>query len=284
MKQKQIVNMWRRVTEKNNWDTKTLKNEIKSTVHIRSVGLYLTHKCNLRCKHCFWGTSNTAEEELNLTEWRSIIDQFVNHGTRHFHICGKEPLMSEKIFGILSHFNELRNNWKIKYGIITNGTLVKKFSEYIDKYSLDYLDFSIDGTKRGNDILRGEGTFERIIEGMKVAIDERLATSISSSTVIYKENLKELVEMTRYLYDIGIKYLFFQPVRNYGKLNIENWIVSPQDFSYAISQLKETIKDLSNITIEFEIPPTYLPFLYNNNELVKNTFNLFINGEKSSIK
>ena len=56
-----------------------------------SAGLYLTHRCNLRCLYCSSPYRNTPE--LGTPEWRTVIDQLAVLGCRRVGILGGEPLL-----------------------------------------------------------------------------------------------------------------------------------------------------------------------------------------------
>ena len=53
--------------------------DISNEVYISPYSCYinLTSKCNLRCKHCFGNYSKELDNELNLEEWKKVIDDLV---------------------------------------------------------------------------------------------------------------------------------------------------------------------------------------------------------------
>jgi len=262
----------------NKWSSRRLKNNIKSMIHISSVGLYLTHECNLKCKHCFWGTSEPIDDELNLSQWQSIIDQFIANGTYHYHICGREPFMSNKLLDILNYLSFKKKTNKLKYGIITNGILLKKYCHELKNLDIDYLIFSLDGLRQGNDFIRGKDNFEKTWEALELALKYKLAKSISTSTIIYSGNIDEIPNMVLELNRLGIKHIYLQPIMNYKMGNIENLLILPEKMNDLLLILNDTIQNIDGAKIEVEIPPTYLPYMYKWNSDVKRGFDLYISN------
>jgi MoaA/NifB/PqqE/SkfB family radical SAM enzyme len=112
------------------------------------IGIYLTHKCNLQCRHCFWATDKTFSRELTFEEWKYVLGKFIKIGTRHFHICGREPTLSEKLLNILAFLKNLKVTCypELKYGIITNGaSLDENYAFALANLGLDYIEISLDG-------------------------------------------------------------------------------------------------------------------------------------------
>ena len=80
----------------------------------------------------------------------------------------------------------------------TNGYFVKKRIEALKK--VDHLCISLDGNKESNDKSRGEGSFEKIIEGIKCATENGIAVRVHatlSKITNNEESLKFLVEFCK---------------------------------------------------------------------------------------
>ncbi len=127
--------------------------------------------CNLTCRHCFISCSphNRTFGFLDLETIRRALDESVRLGVKEYYFTGGEPFLNWDTVGIL----ELT----LRYGpatVLTNGTVFKE--EWLerlrraDEASLYSLEFrvSLDGfTPAANDAVRGEGTFERILRGVR---------------------------------------------------------------------------------------------------------------------
>ncbi len=134
--------------------------------------------CNLTCTHCFISCSptNHTHEFLSLETVRSYLDEAVPLGVKEYYFTGGEPFINRDMEAILAE--------TLKVGpatVLTNGLLLDRdrcarlarLAEESD-YSLD-LRISLDGyTAETNDPIRGEGTFERILDGARRAAEAGL--------------------------------------------------------------------------------------------------------------
>lgn len=127
--------------------------------------------CNLTCRHCFISCSphNQTFGFLGLETIRQTLDESVRLGVKEYYFTGGEPFLNRDMTAIL----ELT----LQYGpasVLTNGTVFKDEwlrrlaqAEAASPYSLEFR-VSIDGfTPETNDPVRGEGTFERAIRGIR---------------------------------------------------------------------------------------------------------------------
>lgn len=127
--------------------------------------------CNLQCTHCFISCSptNHAHEMLTLAEVKRHLREAEALGVKEYYFTGGEPFMNHEIFEILEETLRLG-----PVSVLTNGVLIrpdtaarlKKLSDG-SEYSLD-IRISIDGWDAAtNDPIRGAGTFERILAGVR---------------------------------------------------------------------------------------------------------------------
>ncbi len=131
--------------------------------------------CNLTCKHCFISCSphNHNFGFLDLASVRRYLDESVALGVKEYYFTGGEPFLNRDMVPIL----ELT----LQYGpatVLTNGTVFRadwldrlRAAEEASLYSLEFR-VSMDGfTAAQNDCVRGEGTFERILAGVRMLLD-----------------------------------------------------------------------------------------------------------------
>jgi MoaA/NifB/PqqE/SkfB family radical SAM enzyme len=127
--------------------------------------------CNLECRHCFISCSphNHAFGFLDLDTVRRALEASVALGVKEYYFTGGEPFLNRDMVAIL----ELT----LRYGpatVLTNGTVLKDEwlarlarAEAASPYSLEFR-VSLDGfTAQGNDAIRGPGTFERALRGIR---------------------------------------------------------------------------------------------------------------------
>src|SRR5215510_5472669 len=127
--------------------------------------------CNLTCRHCFISCSphNRSFGFLNLETVRRHLDASIALGVKEYYFTGGEPFLNPDMTAIL----ELA----LRYGpatVLTNGTVFKEEwltrlarAEAESPYSLE-VRVSIDGfTAQENDAVRGPGTLERAMRGVR---------------------------------------------------------------------------------------------------------------------
>jgi len=127
--------------------------------------------CNLACTHCFVSCSptNRSHEMLTREQVRPFLDEARSLGVKEYYFTGGEPFLNPEMLAITG--DALAQG---PVTILTNGTLLtpersRRLRALFDEsdYSLD-LRVSIDGwDAASNDPIRGEGTYERILEGLR---------------------------------------------------------------------------------------------------------------------
>lgn len=127
--------------------------------------------CNLRCRHCFISCSpdNHSFWFMSRKMVRGALEESAGMGVKEYYFTGGEPFMNAEMEGILAD--------TLGYGaatVLTNATLFpeRRVTELCviakrSRYPLE-LRVSLDGpSQETNDKIRGEGAFERAMEGIR---------------------------------------------------------------------------------------------------------------------
>jgi molybdenum cofactor biosynthesis enzyme MoaA len=127
--------------------------------------------CNLECRHCFISCSphNHSFGFLDLATVRQALEESIGLGVKEYYFTGGEPFLNRDMVAIL----ELT----LQYGpatVLTNGTVFQedwlqrlRCAAEASRYSLEFR-VSLDGfTAEENDRIRGDGTFERALRGVR---------------------------------------------------------------------------------------------------------------------
>ena len=127
--------------------------------------------CNLACTHCFIACSPTNQSHAMMTraDVRGFLEEARGLGVREYYFTGGEPFMNPEMLAIAG--DALAQG---PVTILTNGVLLtpersRRLRGLFERseYSLD-LRVSIDGWDAAtNDPIRGEGTYARILEGLR---------------------------------------------------------------------------------------------------------------------
>ena len=164
--------------------------------------------CNLTCRHCFIRCSphNHNFGFLDLETVRRSLDESVALGVKEYYFTGGEPFLNRDMVPIL----ELT----LQYGpatVLTNGTVFRddwlarlRTADAASPYSLEFR-VSIDGyTPAENDAVRGEGTFERILQGVRMLIAHDFLPILTVTRTDDEQDDGELFQgFVRLLKDLG---------------------------------------------------------------------------------
>ena len=141
------------------------------------VILNITHKCNLRCVHCYAGADEHAGDgELTAAQWRRVIDDLASFGCPVVLFSGGEPLLQPDIIDLARHAVQSG----MRAVISSNGTLISPgMAEKLRSIGLSYIGISLDGNRAVHDDFRGStGAFDRALKGIRNARDAGIKTGV----------------------------------------------------------------------------------------------------------
>lgn len=177
----------------------------------RGIIFEITYRCNLRCKMCGYygekGTRPDPKEELSLANIKKILDDICSFSP-FITITGGEPLVRKDIINVLEFIKE-RN---LKFGLITNGTLMNTdIAKNLALLDPNFINVSIDGPEMIHEKVRGNNTFNRAIEGIKL-LKNNGYSKITINCVISNINFEHLVEMVNLAneLDVNLQYQHLQ--------------------------------------------------------------------------
>lgn len=127
--------------------------------------------CNLACTHCFVSCSptNHTHELMTLAEVRRSLEEAARLGVREYYLTGGEPFLNPEMEAILAATLEVGPATVLTNGLLLDPARCARLKALADAsdYSLDFR-VSLDGwDAASNDPVRGEGTFERILGGIR---------------------------------------------------------------------------------------------------------------------
>lgn len=160
-----------------------------------SAAIDITHRCNLKCRHCyFWREEHSGE--LSDVEMTSMMKSLKARGLRAVIIYGGEPTLRP---GICHAACEIFDACLI----FTNGT---NGFPYLNRGKWIV---SLDGPEKVNDEIRGDGVYTRAISGIKSAKRPPIV-----HMTISRLNMKFLDHFVSEMMELpieGIGFSFFTP-------------------------------------------------------------------------
>jgi len=234
-----------------------------------TVGIDITNRCNLRCKHCYANSCFDSKiPDITFEKFLDILNQLDRLGTSVISLAGGEPLLRPDLCKIVEAVT--------KKGILlflnSNGQLLTlDYAKRLKSSGLSHIEISIDGLEKNHDIIRGKGTFKKAIEGFNNA--RKAGLSVGVMTVVCRQNVNDVEKLIDFFYKkkaIGIGFIRFKPVGR-GK-EVKDWEMSPQERKILIKSVykKKVFYSQKNFNVKVETPVSilaaqnYPDFLKNN--------------------
>lgn len=179
------------------------------------MGIFITHKCNLTCKHCSAFPTREYKDEFNTSEWINFFDVISNLKIFEVDISGGEPFVRNDILTLLEYLNKKR----IPIRINTNGTLIdKEIAQKISKLNMiKNIQVSLEGSNSEiNDKIRGNGSFEKALIGIKnlKKYYKNFLTTFVTVTKYNYNDLENIVKLCKKLKLNSINFSYMVPVGN----------------------------------------------------------------------
>ena len=211
---------------------------------LNELWLYYTMACNLRCKHCLVSAGKGLKKELSNDEFKKIVDESIKLGVKRFYITGGEPFIKDGIFDLIKYITKTKRRELI---ILTNATLFddKKIAALKKLVSPKLiLQVSLEGPKAEiHDKLRGKGSFDKAVDGIKKLISIGITPVIS--TAVSKLNENDIQKTSRFLSKLGIQEhnLLWMHAKGRGANNVSNLFVSAENIARTMKKVKKTYKE-----------------------------------------
>ncbi len=166
-----------------------------------TASLALTHRCNLRCVHCY--ARGDVSAECSATEWVGMIDQLADAGCLFLLLTGGEPLLRPDFSLIYRHACERG----LIVTVFTNATLV---SESIISLFRDLppriVDVSLYGlsAETYGRVTGSAEAMDRCWQGVRALHDAGIR--IGLKTVVLRSNRHELAAMQEAARALGVRF------------------------------------------------------------------------------
>lgn len=165
------------------------------------AGYKLTHKCNLKCRHCpYW---NRSLPEQDFGGVRETLRRLSRMGVRILILEGGEPLLWQDGKKNIRHVVDSARELFRCVCVTTNGTISWANLE------LDRVWVSLDGPRRVHDQIRGQGVFENVWNNLERDGNGQALVS----TTISNANSEAIPELLRALRGrvAGVTMQFYYP-------------------------------------------------------------------------
>ena len=213
----------------------------------------VTHLCNLACEYCDRHTP--LPNELELGEIVQIVREFVGLGMIGMTLDGGDPLVRLDIDKIIDELARLG----VRIVINTNGILIPKKLESVKKAAL--VNVSLDGPERYHDSMRGDGSFEKAVRGIRAAREAGVAVKLRCT--VHRENMAAVPDLVRLAENLDSP-IMFQPALNSLFLDTardgSRWELDAAEFRKSVLWLCEQKKHTKYIANHYASLKHFLSF------------------------
>ena len=210
------------------------------------MGIALTGRCNLRCKHCFeWNEHgfltnsdrSCAEREIPIDKIKECLE-YTRPAKTRLYLWGGEPLLYSK-FPELCQLLKEDPRWTT---VCTNGLLIRHRLDDLLQISENLvLLISLDGFREGNDSIRGKGTFDKVIDTIRMLIklssEGVFKGEVSVCCVISDQMADRLYEYCELMEELQINTLYLS----------FPWYISPEVADRMDVEFEKRFGDLISI-------------------------------------
>ncbi len=217
------------------------------TEPLRELWIHTNNSCNLACRHCLVSSGPDGDPGLPTEKVLDVIQQARSLGTQRFYFTGGEPFVRKDVLELI---DAVLSDPEAELAILTNGILLPgKRLEALSRRAKERLrlQISLDGScAEINDPIRGTGSFERIVEGIRVAVQMRM--SVTVSTVIAEANADDVANVTRLVASLGVKNHHLLWLHKRGRADVRG-----EDRTPSIEKVIEVVRVANRVAKEHGI-------------------------------
>ena len=179
-----------------------------------NVFFHVLTRCNLRCRHCYINPEQHGRKRLPIERIERWLGVFAGRSPgANLVLLGGEPTLHPDLP------RAVRCARRLGFGSITidtNGYLFHDILDRVTPAEVDVFSFSLDGAvAETNDRIRGSGSFEACLSGIRRARSRGFQTSLIYT--VSRANLQELSLMGPLLEELGVGRFFIQVLGLRGK-------------------------------------------------------------------
>lgn len=164
-----------------------------------TIFLEVTRACNLSCKHCFNDSGRKMSGEMEFEKQVEITKECAKAGAQEIRFTGGEPMVSAHIYELISEAS--RNNLRVSMG--TNGTLItREVATKLSTCGLNMAIVSIDGMEGSHDVLRGQGNFQKSINGILNLREQGIDVRVN--IVAIKPNIGDIPKVAEFFHNLDV--------------------------------------------------------------------------------
>lgn len=238
---------------------------------LKQVFMYITDRCNIGCEQCIYKPSinHYINEEIPLNTALSLLRTFKKLGASKVTFLGGEPTLyghrenGQPLLDLIQSTKDMGFDY---VRLDTNGQVISHLLKEENFQNLDELAFSLDGfSVETNDILRGEGTFEKAVKHIKEALKKEYKVTITCCVhkkllTKNEDNIYLIEKMIRFSENLGISQINFHDLFKAG-VPMDTWTgnfeTTPEEWVVMYDELSAKIEN-NEFNIDVRLPQCFV--------------------------
>lgn len=165
--------------------------------------LYTNFHCNLACSYCSVASSPQARKRsVSLERVKALVDEAAMEGFSEIYLTGGEPFLEPDIVEMVLYATEALDVVLLTNGMLYQGYRLEQLKRLAGRERL-VLQTSIDaGSAEGHDVNRGRGSWQKAMDGLRVAKDLGLPVRVGMTET--PQNSSEVEPLRELLAGMGI--------------------------------------------------------------------------------
>jgi len=214
------------------------------------IGIEITGRCQLRCRHCFNFSGPDNAHELPLPMIEQLLDQMQTWGVPQLRLSGGEPTLHRHFSAIIDACQKRG----IRVSINSHGVYPATMLAYLKTAPIDLFIISVDGLQATNDAIRGQGTFKRAFYSCQQL--KQAGQQVMIGCHVGRNNRHDIagliVKAAENDFDMKIS-----PIRPIGQAvkNLPEAFMAPEQFMAVVAEVNELRAQFPHIKIltDFDI-------------------------------
>jgi len=165
------------------------------------MDLALTYRCNNHCVHCY-NEPNRAKNELNIGQWKQVLNHVWDLGIPHVVFTGGEPTLIDFLPALITHAEKLG----MITGLNTNGRKLSdpSYIEALVSAGLDHVQITLEShdAEIHDHITDAIGAWKQTTAGITNALKSRLY--VMTNTTLLRSNSASLADTLQFLSALGV--------------------------------------------------------------------------------
>lgn len=204
-----------------------------------------TRSCNLDCEHCYASSTPLfIEKRRTLMQTKEIMDKFYEIGALEWRFTGGEPTVTPDFTAAIDYAQSL----EVKVSLNTNGVWSERVAKDVLNSGVSTLVVSLEGRQTAHDRRREKGTFNRLINRLRLIYQHNETNPNHKITVVLNMSVgKDNIPDLDYVVGVAAEYGFninFVPLKPAGRAStsMPDEILSTREymeFAEEVQRLRE---------------------------------------------